>query len=476
MTAIEHVFVLMMENRSFDHFFGLSGLPGVPRPPATEFRGAAPNQMLHDPAHDYEAVQKQLAGCEMTGFATHDPKSMLGFEPGQIPVVMALAREYLLMDNWFSSMPGPTWPNRFFAHAASSGGLDNNPGWDDYGSIVVPSLHFRFERGHIFDRLLDAGRTWRVYHGADWPQVLSLEGMVSTYANDRGNVFRPNKQLAEDLALGDAATYTWIEPTHSAETLFMLGDSQHPRGSVRAGERLIQDIYNAIRQSPLWDRSLLLITWDEHGGFYDHVKPAKCAPPGDAAWNRQRAGNPRDCGFDTLGPRVPALLISPLLPRGLGSKLFPNQAFDHSSIIASLRAHFGLGPALTQRDENAPTWNSALLPAVRAVTTESLQLSVPADMEAAALDGAAGEDQPEANLAGFALIARSVDHEIAKMKGQPPVAAMQRGAMEMTSRVLAPSASGAETTQPGVATAHREVLAYMAAVRARESDFRAEQK
>lgn len=463
MAAIEHVFVLMMENRSFDHFFGLSGLPGVPRPPEAEFGPGASDWMLYDPPHDFDGVDEQVKD------RVFDPRARKGFEPGEIPVVTGLASQYLLMDNWYSPMPGPTWPNRFFAHAASSGGMANNPRWQDYGSILVPSVHFRFEHGHVFDRLLARGHNWRVYHG-DWPQMLALEGMAGAFVNDRSNVFRPNTELASDLAAGDAASYTWIEPTHSAETGFLLTDSQHPRGSVRRGEKLIQQVYNAVRASPLWERSLLVVTWDEHGGFYDHMPPPPAIPPGDEEWNRNRTAEPRPFKFDRLGPRVPALLISPLLPQGLGSQVFPGSRFEHSSIVASLRQHFDLGPEFTRRDGTAPVWTDVLLAAPRAVDLGPVDLAL--DMSPPPTADSV-DRPPDENLLGFALIAKSLDFEIARATGQAPVAAAQQLSMESASRAMTARSSGAKTLATAdAAGARQDVLAYMAQVRAREQAFR----
>lgn len=172
MAKIEHVFVLMLENRSFDHMLGFSGLPGV-SPPAALKPGAM-DQLANDPPHEFDDVAAQIDGGAMDGFeASGGPDTMLGFDTSEIPVLSSLAQNNLYFDNWFSSMPGPTWPNRLFAHAASSGGLDNSMGSLDSASAVTnPGYNLNFENGHIYDRLTANGVAWRVYHHQDRKSVV----------------------------------------------------------------------------------------------------------------------------------------------------------------------------------------------------------------------------------------------------------------------------------------------------------------
>lgn len=476
MAKIEHVFVLMLENRSFDHLFGFSGLPGV-LPPAASFgfRPGAPDKMKKDPPHEYDDVKAQVASGAMTGFANYaSTGNMLGLTPESIPVLMSLATDYLLMDNWFSSMPGPTWPNRFFAHAASSGGLDNSPAFNDtLDAEFRPDKSFQIEHGHIFDRLSASGNSWRVYHG-DRPQVLALTGMVSTYVGStfhpKTAPFRPSTNLGDDLANGDAAQYTWIEPTYDPIFSFN-GDSQHPLGAISAGEALVKRIYNAVRQSSLWESSVLVVTWDEHGGFFDHVVPPKAQPPGDQPLSYERGSPKGDCKFNAFGPRVPAILISPMLPKGLGSVIFPGQNFDHASIVSSVRSHFGLAAPLTRRDQAAPTWNSALLSAPRVdvggplnIRTARVSVARNGPVDLTAVKGPSA-----ANLAGFLHIARGVDIEIAKLTGTPPLTVSTHLKSLDTARLLLAKVD----PLPSEATkAHRLQLDYIAAVDELETSLR----
>lgn len=441
MSSIEHVFVLMLENRSFDHFFGLSGRAGVPQPPAPFAAGAA-DRAPGDPAHEFLDVQQQLQG-------RFDQKigACKGFAAGQIPVLSQLADEFVLFDNWFSSLPGPTWPNRFFVHAASSGGLCTSPsGFQSTGAVIWPKSPFRFQNGTVFDRL-DAAikkprQAWRVYHGDVHPQVLALPGMVKRYLSG-GDEFRPLMpgsahgagDLRSDLSEpGYAPAYTFIEPDYAINLFrqFYDGDSQHPRGLVSAGEQLIKYVYESIRQSPIWPKSALLITWDEHGGFYDHVTPPAATPPGDAPLNQAHGANVPTFDFAQFGFRVPTLLISPQAPKGvLGSTLFPQQRFDHSSVIASLRELFQLGAPLTRRDQAAPSFVSALQPTARAsAQVAPAQLHAPAP-RLAALEQLALPSQLSAQkdvdgfLAGVGLIALDMDRAMAQATKKPSIASFQ---------------------------------------------------
>lgn len=419
-TVIQHVFVLVLENRSFDHMLGFSDIAGTdassaqlthingisstdlklrslarslqankisdmarkkgyqwPPPPPVSVRdlltaniydgqsyrpkSPADYAMSVDPGHEFPDVLTQLCGpgavylsggayppIDDAGFVASyaatggqaDPgKIMACYSPDQLPVLNALAREFVVCDNWYASMPGPTWPNRFFAHAASSGGLDHSPSTWDIGTWNAAD-GFSFKNGTVFDLLSGNNLKWRIYAGDDFPVVLGLKGIdildIHSY-----------EDFAGDVAQSDySAAYTYIEPSYDALAGFKCGTSQHPLNDVTRGESLIKNLYEAIRNSRAWNTSLLIITWDEHGGFFDHAIPPAAVPPGDTA--------PTDSNsefgftFGQYGVRVPALVISPLIPR----KLIDHRVYDHSSLPATLEACFGLN-ALTQRDAHA---------------------------------------------------------------------------------------------------------------------------
>jgi phospholipase C len=269
-----------------------------------------------------------------------DPgKIMMCYDaPNQLPVLNALAREFVVCDNWYASMPGPTWPNRFFVHAASSGGLDHSPSIEDIGEWDIVD-GFSFKNGTIFDLLSRSNIKWRICAGDVTPVVLGLKGInildIHLY-----------EDFVTDVAQSDySVAYTHIEPSYDLPD-YKCGTSQHPLNDVTRGESLIKSVYEAIRRSPAWNTSLLVVTWDEHGGFYDHVIPPAAVPPGDTTL--KDSNSQFGFTFAQYGVRVPAVVISPLIPRNL----IDHRIYDHASIPATLEACFGL-KALTQRDANA---------------------------------------------------------------------------------------------------------------------------
>jgi phospholipase C len=399
---IEHVFVLMLENRSFDHMLGLSEIRGVdavthastaidgvrvgagftnpddPNAPTYQVdvhAGAAfaIPETVKDPGHGFNDVLMQLtsqtsyvAGSPYPlpaapdankGFvasyidrASSAPRSIMDcYTATQLPVLTTLAREFAVCDAWFSSLPGPTFPNRFFVHAASSGGLDDSPaGWEIGINTLLDG--FRFNNGTIFEALDAKCIDWEVVEGDEFPAVASLAGMTFN-AVVRGRFTNFDDFVARLSAGGDAPPYVFIEPDYGnilplTSEDYTCGNSQHPLDDVTAGERLIKDVYEAIRNSTLWETSVLIVTWDEHGGFYDHVRPGSAVPPGDGV---SPTGNVRHgFGFDQLGPRVPAVIVSPLIPRNT----IDHTVYDHASIPATLERNYGLQP-LTDRDAAA---------------------------------------------------------------------------------------------------------------------------
>jgi len=421
MSHPRHVFVLMLENRSFDHFFGQSGLPGVDPPNSANWACTvgAPDRVKQDMGHELQDVSQEMQtknGIPMKGFETipHANDAMAEFDKNNLLVLRTLAREFVLFDNWFSSMPGPTWPNRFFVHAASSGGLTNSPSsWSCFRATTAADCAFSFENGTVFDRIEKAGKTWRIYHAGTFPQVLAVKGMVDrhddpTYFRDL-NVGGKYDPFAKDVTSEYAIDYTFLEPDHGI--VFGNGDSQHPPFSVAKGERLVKYVYETIRNSPIWQDSALLVTWDEHGGFFDHINPPPAAPPGDGPLNHGREDvQPSEFDFTQLGVRVPALLISPYVPKGaLASRLFPDVAFDHASIVRSLRELLGLGGPLTQRDNSAPSWLPCFSETSRADCPT--QLPVPIESPNPIADQTPNIEAPpdKATIDGYLLIAHSVD-------------------------------------------------------------------
>jgi phospholipase C len=261
------------------------------------------------------------------------------FTPEQLPVLSLLARSFGVSDRWFSSAPCETWPNRLFAHTGSGGGQVNN------GSIPMP-----FRMPSVFRRMGARGHSWRVYFH-DMPQTAGLVDLWTRIPR-HFRFFAP--EFAADAARGCLPNYSFIEPRYFTNRLLRcIPNDAHPPHNVAYAEQLVADVYNAVRGGPGWEQTLLVVTFDEHGGCYDHVPPPAAVPTGRS----NRAG----FAFDRYGPRVPAVIVSPYVPAG--SVIRPPEGgppFDHTSIIATLDALFDLGPPLSKRAAQAPTLLSAL--------------------------------------------------------------------------------------------------------------------
>jgi len=425
--AVRHVFVLMLENRSFDHMLGYSGitgsdaatgqptqLNGLAGTESNNYNGktypvspAADYAMLVDPGHEFTDVLKQLCGpaavyppggtyppIDNSGFVASyvdaaaaagkqdDPGEIMKcYSPSQLPVLNALAREFVICDNWHASMPGPTWPNRMFLHAASSGGLDHSPTTAEI--VLWETLDgFQFAHGTIFDELQRKNVTRRLYAGDDFPMVAALKGIALSD-------IRPYGDFAQDLQASYPYSYTFIEPSYNVTSEYKCSTSQHPLDDVTRGEALIKCTYEAIRNSPLWDNSLFILTWDEHGGFYDHAAPPGAVAPGDTVAGSGH--NKFGFTFEQYGPRVPAVVISPWIPRNL----VDHRLYDHASIPATLEALFGLD-SLTRRDAQANRLTTLL-------SLASPRDDAPASPPAPAESGIAG--CPPVDCSGIGLTA-----------------------------------------------------------------------
>jgi phospholipase C len=405
--SIDHVALVMLENRSFDHMLGFlypksgdfDGLDGTESNAdgagnlATVFRITAGMQNayyfpLANPTEGYQATNDQLFSSDappasgeaandgfVTSFATElqhpahplDPK-LAGAEPASImgmyaaetlPVLSGLAKGFAVCDGWFASVPTQTFPNRAFAVAGTS------LGYTDNSARGVPA----FNTPSVFGKLADAGQTWKIY-GYSADPLTSHDFPDTVTPGPNGEVVSSFKRFQSDAANGELAAFSYIEPewaTHPRrhpppagapagdEHNFHVENDQHPVSNLAVGEKLLYDVYQALRNGPAWEKTLLIITYDEHGGNYDHVHPPTGAIPPDDVIGAS--------GFDftRFGVRVPAVLVSPLIPEGaiLHAPGDGRPPFDHTSIIATLRARFGIG-ALGQRDAAAPDLGSVL--------------------------------------------------------------------------------------------------------------------
>ena len=313
-----------------------------------------------DPGELFSDIQMQIHGMAdsgtvnpsptMDGFVdnyvrqppanvTRDPAAVMHyFTETHIPVLCQLARQFGVSDRWHASAPCQTWPNRFFAHTGTANGYVNNS-----------PTHFPYMMETVFNRLEeDAKVPWRVYFH-DMPQSITLTRLWG----DALTHFRYfDNDFIRDAAAGNLPAYSFIEPRFFADPVAgKMPNDQHPPHNVSYGESLIASVYNAVRGGPGWKNTLLIITYDEHGGCYDHVVPPAATSPGGPA--------PEGFDFGYFGIRVPAVVVSPWVPQGSVIRPPGLTPFDHTSIIATLRKLFPFAP-LTARDAAAPDLLAAL--------------------------------------------------------------------------------------------------------------------
>jgi len=398
MDQIDHFIVVMFENRSFDNLLGhLPHLPdtegirdrhielsypggAVTVAPSDDFRAPIP-----DPGEAFGSINVQIYGrYDPPSNADRQPYSLMPdyfeapfnapgpdeqptmdgaaldfynvfrwekereptaeemqsigavFTPATAPVINALAGEYAVFTRWFCEAPTCTTPNRNFFFCGTNGGrLDNqfivNYGWD----FELPSIFTLFE---------DKGLDWATY--IDPSQKVSMAALSLGGFRHRQlwkDHTRSKERFFEDCASGDLPAFSWVEPC------MLFGDLEdyHPPTDIRTGEAFLAEVYNAVRSSPAWERTALLVLFDEGGGCYDHVAPPSATPDGTVS----REG----FTFDRFGIRVPAILVSAYTDRST----VITDTFHHTSFLASMRTRFDLGGPLTPRDASAPLLDPA---------------------------------------------------------------------------------------------------------------------
>lgn len=353
---LKHIVVLMMENRSFDHMLGalkqqdgrIDGLTGTESnpdsngntatvQPLAEFQG----QLDPDPDHHFPAVELQIFGddgkraANMQGFVksyfhqwedvNQSKKILYYFTPNKLPVLTTLATEFAVFNGWFSSIPGPTICNRAFAHYGTS-----------FGQVSMDIFYVKEPFKSIYERMINAQRTSKLYY---YDQASSTMEVVNLLQHEP-QLFGTYPQFLKDCEKGTLPEYSFVEPNytdHDSDSGEELANDQHPDHHVQAGELFIASVYNAIRQNPdLWKTTALLVVYDEHGGIYDHVPPPACTPDGYVA-SANDTGTGREFRFDRLGVRVPAILISPWIPKGT---VVSGRVFEHASIPATVTNFF----------------------------------------------------------------------------------------------------------------------------------------
>jgi len=382
---IKHIIVLFLENRSFDHMLGTFNgiyktLEGVSpnhqnsdgSPPAyTQVPGAA-RVLANDPFHENSDVLEQLRdnnGRFVENYASHYPSSsreeraeILKYhaidvnDPTKdaLPALHTLARNFTICDHWFASVPGPTWTNRLFAMSGTSLGRVKMA-----NGLFDLNLHW-YDQKTIFDRLNERNIDWRVYYG-DFPLSFLL---VHQWEPKNAVRHLPMNQFHLDTN-GDAdkfPPFCFIEPSY----LPPGANDDHPPHDILEGEALIASVYNAIRANdPLWESTLFVILFDEHGGLYDHVSPPAAIPP-DL--------HQEEYTFDRFGVRVPALLISRFLKSGVLS-----ETFDHTSLLRLAVEKWDLGP-LGNRTSQAHTFIDKFSPTPVNTSAPKAISSVPASI------------------------------------------------------------------------------------------------
>lgn len=413
---IEHIVVLMLENRSFDNMLGWLGTsnggkqkvngvagkkltnpipPYVERPKGITSVSVGKETVMTnpspDPGEEYPHVNTQLYGhilpeqnmyppfnqepynlppvkdlpskAPMNGFITdyinmfasirgrlptyEEYKVVMNcFDEEMVPVLSTLAREYAVFDAWFSSVPSHTLCNRSFMHAATSHGYVINSPFYHWLMHGTQTIYNRIE-----DKK-DRAITWKVYY--DKLDLVSLTGLQHPALwHDYASNFQYMDDFKNDAKNGRLPSYSFIDPR-----LFVDHNDQHPpigptlleKSSVLAGEWLIHDVYSALREGAAWDKTLLIITYDEHGGCYDHVPPPAAVPP-----DPRRPKGQMDFRFDRLGIRVPMVMVSPYIERGT----VISDVHDHTSILKLVEDRWDLEP-LTDRDKKAADFSHVL--------------------------------------------------------------------------------------------------------------------
>jgi phospholipase C len=360
---IDHIVVIMMENRSFDHYFQKlpeNGQPDAEVAPATFTNNdldGKPVSPYHDEqlcfvdtAHGWNAVHDQINGGKMDGFfrtndGTHEmpmggslellsgKRGMTYYEPADLPFMYWAANEYAIADHYHCSVPGPTWPNRMFLYAATSRGKTSN-------------VFLMNDENTLFDVLQQRKVNWTIY-SYGLPGFGMFIDRYSYYlggddGGDRIKVF--TKDFFADAAAGKLPEVAFLDPNLGHEA--PGSNDEHPPSVMHVGQQWLAQVVDAIAKSPNWASTAIFITYDEHGGLYDHVVPPAACPPDD--YPAELGPTDTKAAFDQLGPRVPLVVISPYAKK----KYVGHHVYDHTSIVRFIEARFVL-PAMTARDANA---------------------------------------------------------------------------------------------------------------------------
>ncbi len=338
-SGIEHVVVVVMENRSFDHFLGwLPRADGIP----TGLRYADTSGA----SHAVYSLDTDYTGCghnvpnnsygtpnltaydngRMDGFLRvpgNDIYSIGYYSTAELPFLSALAQAYTTCDHWFAPILAETFPNRMFLWAAQTDRLSN--------TLAISELPT------IFDTLSKAGISHRYYFGN--VPFLSLWGLkyltVSADFDD----------FLSDVASGNLPAVSFLDPKFT-ESDDGLGNDDHPHSDIRNGEAFLSQVFHAVTRGPKWSSTVMIVTFDEWGGFFDHVSPPRVIAPNSLDTNLVN-------GAALLGFRIPAVIASPFTR---GNNQVDSTVYDHTAILKLIEWRWGLSP-LTLRDASPAIGN-----------------------------------------------------------------------------------------------------------------------
>jgi phospholipase C len=428
--GLDTIVFLMMENRSFDHMLGHLSLGPNPM----EVEGLSDDQewrdsyaniadgttyplkplqardpIPKDPPHGFQNVKIQIEtppadpACEqMGGFAATykkvhqgaDPSIVMGYyEAGELPMYDFFARNFRVCDHWFAALPAGTQPNRLMAMAGYSKVAKNKTPMEEH--VLA------------YDWLDQQGADWRCYHWGDLLPFFTMmvnpwgRRIVRSIADGDGNFRRYKKFRADWNSAGPAPAVVFLEPQLLDVPLLGKPNDDHPKAPVTRGQKFIRQVYSDLVSNPArWARTLLIVTYDEHGGFFDHVWPRRVTT---------EAGGET---FHTTGPRVPAFLVSPLVEKGL-----PFVApLDHTSFLSLLAEHLGdpegYSPAVKDRQFHFGKISDAL----RSTPRGDGSPPPPGDSQFAAL----AEDGPVVPTAPDTPNAAAMDQALRQLRAEMP--------------------------------------------------------
>jgi phospholipase C len=352
---VDTIVIVMMENRSFDHYFqkakenGLTDLDVAPAEFSNPGPDGKPVPIFRDTrlcfvdtnhgwggTHDQIGATDKMDGFVMTNDGHHEVpvngtpdmnsgvRAMGYYDKPDLPFMYYVAEQFSLADRYFCSVPGPTWPNRMYLYASSSFGRVSNKFPENVDAT-------------IFDLLEKRGVSWKIYPGGT-PGAAMFVKQFLQYRDE--HVAFSGDEFFTDAAAGKLPQVVFLDPKLAAEGY--SSNDEHPPAIMQIGQEWLARVTKTMIESPQWSRSAMFLTYDEHGGLYDHVPPPKACEPD----NRE----PELAGakFDRYGIRVPFAVISPYAKK----RFVSHRVYDHTSIVRFVQARFTL-PALSKRDANA---------------------------------------------------------------------------------------------------------------------------